>query len=150
MMTLQRTVLLVTASPSRAQAMASAIRRLGHRALVATSFDAARQQLPAAAPHLLVTDLKLGAYNGLHLALRAAASEIPAIVMADPSFEGEVEQLGAVWLPDTADGDELQAAALRLLQGARASQVALGWPDEESANPAAFTDWQPGGSEIRH
>jgi DNA-binding response OmpR family regulator len=148
-MTLQRTVLLVTASPSRAQAMASAIRQLGHRALVATTFDAARQQL-AGAPHLLVTDLKLGAYNGLHLALRAAASEIPAIVMADPSFETEVEQLGAVWMSDAADGDELQAAALRLLQGARASQVALGWPDEKSANPAAFTDWQPGGSEIRH
>ncbi len=56
-MTLQRTVLLVTASPSRAQAMASAIRRLGHRALVTTTYDAARQQL-AGAPHLLVTELK--------------------------------------------------------------------------------------------
>ena len=148
-MTLQRTVLLVTASPPRGQAMASAIRRLGHRALVATTFDAAKQQL-AGAPHLLVADLKLGAYNGLHLALRAAASEIPAIVMADPSFESEVEQVGAVWMSDAADGDELQAAALRLLQGARASHVALGWPDEESAGPTTFTDWQPAGSEIQH
>jgi len=148
-MTLQRTVLLVTASPPRAQAMASAIRRSGHRALVATTFDAAKQLL-AGAPHLLVSELKLGAYNGLHLALRAAASEIPAIVMADPSFEAEVEQLGAVWMSDAADGDELQAMALRLLQGARASHVALGWLDEESASPTAFTDWQPDGSEFRH
>lgn len=149
-MTLERTVLLVTACVSRAQELVSAIHRTGHRVLVVSTFEAAKQQL-AGTPHLLVTDLKLGAYNGLHLALRAAAIDIPAIVIADPSFETEVEQMGATWLSSDADADELQAMAIRLLQGAGASHAAFGWYDADQASTStALTNWEPSQSEIRH
>src|SRR5687768_2452605 len=35
-------------------------------------------------PDLLLTELRLGEYNGLHLALRAQARHVPAVIIGDP------------------------------------------------------------------
>jgi DNA-binding NtrC family response regulator len=129
-MSLQRTVLLVSPTPSIAKALSSAIRRMGHHVLVTKTFEGAKRYL-SAAPHLLVTELKLGAYNGLHLALRAGATAIPTVVIADDSFEHEVEQIGAVRLSaESAESDSFRTQVVRLLQGIGAGHAVFPWYDE--------------------
>jgi hypothetical protein len=51
-------------------------------------------------PDLLITELKLGEHNGLHLALRARAKSVPAVVIGepDPVLERDAFQLGAMFL----------------------------------------------------
>ena len=51
---------------------------------------------------LVIAEVKLGDYNGLHLALRARAAGIPAIVIGEPdlALEREAENLGAAYLPE--------------------------------------------------
>ena len=136
-MSLQRTILLVSPTPSIAKALSSAIRRMGHHVLVTRTFEGAKRYLTAM-PHLLVTELKLGAYNGLHLALRAGATDIPTLVIADDSFDHDVEQVGAVRLSaESATGDSFKAQVIRLLQGIGASHSAFGWYDEGSSEGRA-------------
>ena len=51
-------------------------------------------------PDLLITDVRLDAYNGLHL-VAMAPRPIPAIVVtgfADPSIEADARRLGADYL----------------------------------------------------
>ena len=120
---LAKTVLLVSPRPSLASALAQSVGRLGYQVIVANTFEEARQWW-CEGPDLLITELKLGAYNGLHLALRALAIRTPAIVIADKSFEKEIEQMGAVWLPeDTAVTGELRVVASSLMDTATAGQA---------------------------
>ena len=136
-MSLQRTVLLVSPTPSLAKAVSSAIRRMGHHVLVTKTFEAAKKYL-AGTTHLLVTELKLGAYNGLHLALRAKAAAIPSVVIADESFDQDVGLVGAVRVSvDSASGDDFRTQVLRLLQGVRASHSVFPWYDDRQPNEQA-------------
>lgn len=129
-MSLQRTILLVSPTPSLARTLSAAIRRMGHHVLVTKTFEGAKRYLTAM-PHLLVTELKLGAYNGLHLALRAGATAIPTVVIADDSFEHEVEQVGAVRLSaESVAGDGFRAQVIRLLQGIGAGHPVFPWYDD--------------------
>jgi DNA-binding NtrC family response regulator len=115
-MPVERFVLVVSPRPQLTTALDSAIRRAGCRPLVARSFEAARCQLHQL-PDLLVTELKLGEYNGLQLALRGRTRGMPAIVIADSAFEREIERLGAVWIsPEQAVSDELPTLVVRLMQ----------------------------------
>src|SRR5262245_52793454 len=64
----------------------------------ASSFDAARAVLDRAVPDLLLTDIRLGAFNGLQLVIRArsVAPRLKAIVMTgypDPVVLGEADRL---------------------------------------------------------
>jgi DNA-binding NtrC family response regulator len=82
-----------------------------------TTFAKAKRHLDGEHPDLLISEIKLGEYNGLHLALRVAAVGIPAIVVGDPAFAGEAEQLGAMWLsPTEASGEHLSATMNRLVE----------------------------------
>lgn len=129
-MSLQRTILLVSPTPSLAKSMSSAIRRMGHRLVVAKTFETAKRHL-ADLPHLLVTELKLGAYNGLHLALRAGATDIPALVIAHESFESEVEHVGAVRVSEeSAASHDFGIQVIRALQGVGASHAVFPWYDD--------------------
>ena len=131
-MSLGRKVLLVSVAASRA--IAQAIRTEGYHLTVTSTFQVAKTFL-AGAPDLLITELKLGDYNGLHLALRAAAHGIPAIVVAEEEFQHEVEQLGAVWLsPEAARSDDLHIAMTRLLPETASSGLREG--HAEAAFPA--------------
>ena len=70
--------------------------------MVVSSFQAAKVQFQAGTS-LLITDLKLGEYNGLHLAVRALAYQIPVLILNDPDFavESEATKLGASCLATT-------------------------------------------------
>ncbi len=154
-MAVARTVLVVSPTPAVATAVVATVRRSGYEPVLVRGFNEAKRLL-SAAPHLVVTELKLGEYNGLQLALRAATTEIPTIVVADEGFENEVEQLGATWVSSNAvDGIELRSAMVELLQGAGARQTTLGWEDGETLSGVELAtwelgSWEPGSSEIRH
>src|SRR5688500_14175958 len=88
-----------------------------HDLTVVTTFAAAKHHL-ATKPDLLITDLKLGEYNGLHLALRGKAAGTAAIVLGenDPVFQDQAEQLGAAYLSAAdLELDELLTVISQLL-----------------------------------
>lgn len=108
-MTQGRRILVVAQSTSLASSL---LTWLGdsHEIVVANTFAAAKHHL-ATRPDLLIAEVKLGEYNGLHLALRGGALGVPAIVLgaADEAFSRQAEQLGAQYL----EADDLDAAGLR-------------------------------------
>jgi hypothetical protein len=69
--------------------------------LPSASFEDARRALDES-PELLVTDVRLGAYNGLHLAIRGAFRDqnFRAIVVgdADPVLEMEAARTNAIYI----------------------------------------------------
>lgn len=63
-------------------------------------FGAARARLVTDAPDLLVTNLRLHAYNGLHLVLLAASTSTRCLVYAEPDdlmLAREAQRLGAFY-----------------------------------------------------
>ena len=150
-MPVERIVLIVSPTPSLAQAIASAVRQCGYGVAVVRSFAEAKKSL-SSSPHLLITELKLGEYNGLHLALYAGAVDTPAIVVADRNFEHEVEQLGFAWMsPSTAVTGELQTVMTRLLQGAGAVDSGFPWFDATvPRSETPYPDWHMPGSSLLH
>lgn len=142
----RRRVLLVTPTTPLSKTLSRSARHAGYDVTIAKTFQAARSLL-SAPPDLLITELKLGEYNGLQLAVRLAATGVPAIVVADKTYEHEVEQVGAVWLTsDTSAADDLPAAMARLVQGAGSTHDVYPWYDAQDGesptpvSPAGPTD----------
>lgn len=92
-------ILVVARNSSRANDIATWLRSDGFPVTVVSTFAAAKVELNAI-PALVITELKLGEFNGLHLALRANAAQIPVLVLgeSEPFFEREAERLGARFL----------------------------------------------------
>jgi len=90
----------------------------GFEVTLVERFDAARARLVSNPPAVLLTAIKLGEFNGLHLVLAAKIADprIAAIVTIeapDPVLEKEAEQLGATFLVQPTSVRELLAAVLR-------------------------------------
>ena len=96
------TVLVVASTPGLADSLLPVLGASATEIVVVTSFSAGKQQL-LLQPRLLITELRLGEYNGLHLALRAHANGIPTIVIgdADPVLQRDAATLGATYVVDT-------------------------------------------------
>jgi DNA-binding response OmpR family regulator len=62
-------------------------------------------------PDLIIADVRLGAFNGLHLAMRAIWAGIPAIVMGfeDGVLRREAAAMGAAYLAGRVDARALLA-----------------------------------------
>lgn len=102
------TALVVTLDSERRLEYRQALEGIGLRVHEADSFRQARATLKQLRPDVLVASLKLGEYNGLHLALIAQA-EMPdtrVLIVGDPDidFEAEVRAVDATYLsePDPA------------------------------------------------
>ena len=104
-MDLQPHLLIVAPSIALAQNLLSWVIPEGYRPAVATTFESANAQLRTH-PQVVITQVRLHEYNGLHLALRARHAGIPAVVVgeADTVLERDAVQLGATFLKR----DELQ------------------------------------------
>jgi DNA-binding NtrC family response regulator len=148
-MAVQKIVLVVSPTPSLAHAVASSVRQCGYTALVVRSFAEAKKHLELR-PHLVITELKLAEYNGLHLALRAQQADAPSIVVADQTYEHEIEQNGAIWMsPVIAATDDLQPVLIQLLQGATGE--AFIWQDADATtSDPQLSKWLPPTSPILH
>jgi DNA-binding response OmpR family regulator len=107
-------VLLVAPTPQVAAGTRTRLIDAGMKVTVVETFGDAREQLHDTHPDLLISEVRLGAYNGLHLALRAQSSGIPAIILGqdDPVMEREAKRLGATYV-EAADDQHRLAAAIR-------------------------------------
>jgi DNA-binding NtrC family response regulator len=113
------TALVVEPSVAETLSVVSSLSDLGFRVIVSDNFRDARAHLTSA-PALLVTELRLAEYNGLHLVFRAKSirSGIAAIIrtqIADPLLQLEAERMGATFVLKTTSPEEFRAAVSRTL-----------------------------------
>ena len=96
----------------------SALAGAGFTVSATDNYQDAKTLLATHPPLVLVTEVRLGAYNGLQLALRAE-SAVPRITVvvasgfADPVLQRDAERAGATFALKPLTGDELLAAVYR-------------------------------------
>src|SRR5262245_54497762 len=76
------------------------LRRAGYQAIEATTFDDAKRILVSVSASVLISSLRLGAFNGLHLVhlARLARPEMTTIIIsgrADATLQQEMDLAGA-------------------------------------------------------
>ena len=114
-----KVVLVVGTDARRSEAIAKVLRSDGRDVIVATTFEKARALL-ASSPDLLITDIQLGAYNGLHLVWQRYYDDPtqPSIVISaypDPVLEIEASRLGCPFLVAPVQPHEILTAVSVLL-----------------------------------
>jgi two-component system, NtrC family, response regulator GlrR len=116
-MSVGHTTLVVDSDPRDLRNTVMLLRSHGFFVTSAATFDEAKQKIAREPPDLLVTALRLGAYNGLHLVLRTRADHpsMAALVttyLADPVLQAEATRHHAGFLVvPVSDADFLTAIA---------------------------------------
>ena len=103
LMPIQRSVVVVDANPEDRSRTVQLLQAAGFRVTSTADFDEAKKLIASEGPDLLITDLRLGSYNGLHLILRSRCDhpEMAALVMSrypDPVLEAEARRQNARFL----------------------------------------------------
>jgi DNA-binding NtrC family response regulator len=114
------TILIVEGDPALLTLWSETMANAGYEVTTALSFEEARRSMVTSVPDVLLTDIRLGAYNGLQLVIRARAANprLRAIVVTghpDVVVQREAERLGAVHVEKPLDMKvllELVAGAL--------------------------------------
>ena len=117
-------VLVVDSNSSGLASLVEPLRKAGYRAIGAGSFETARNLLHTQWYDLLITDLRLAAYNGLHLVLHCravnpAATAIIVAAIADDLSEVEARRLGAHYIARPVNLEPLLALVGSVLKSAR-------------------------------
>ena len=113
-------ILLVDPDETAAAAAKLALAANGYRAAAVGTFAEATRQAWLDRPDLIVTALRLRAYNGLHLLLRCRADhpELPVIIMGRPEdFCSDIAYHGAQFFSEPRDLASLVTLVSRLLVG---------------------------------
>ena len=105
-------VLVVDDEPSLLDAVKSAFERAGHHVVACRTFEDARGRILSEQFDALVTDVRLGAYNGLQLAVIARDKDpaLGIIVFSgfdDPVLRAEAAELRATYLLKPVTGERL-------------------------------------------
>ena len=105
---MRRSQILVVASPTPPGDILPWLPSIPYDVTLVATFAAAKDCL-AEVPDLVMTGLKLGTHNGLHVALSAQAAGIPVIVVgpSDAGLENEARALGVRYLGSAAEHDDL-------------------------------------------
>lgn len=117
----QRSVLVVDGNPSDRLNTVLVLEGAGYRVKSARDFDEAKQAMAEETPDVLVTDIRLGPYNGLHLVLRSRTHHprMAALVTSrkpDPVLEDEARRQQARFLLRPLTGRELLDAVTASLR----------------------------------
>ena len=99
----QRSILVVESDPAELSQTVTVLRSAGYRVMEASRFDEAKRMLATNPPQLLLTGVRLGAYNGLHIIVRSRVDhpEMVAILTnhsLDPVLKAEAERQRAIYL----------------------------------------------------
>jgi DNA-binding response OmpR family regulator len=126
------TVLIVDVDASALRATAGLLSAAEYLVTTVSSFDEAKKRLALIRPDLLITDLRLGAYNGLHLVIRMRAEHPDSVAIvthhaADPVLESVAAAQGAVYAIKPISSQALLRMAADLLVG-RVSQEGTATP----------------------
>src|SRR5262245_50480793 len=108
--------ILLVGNAGHARSLVDSLASAGYEPIFVTDFMPAKTHLDAR-PDLLITELKLGAYNGLHLAIRANSNRTPTIVIGDhdPVLEADAARQQALYLTPPVDGDHVVDIVRKLL-----------------------------------
>ncbi len=113
-------VLLVVVDREERSSLAVALQDEGHRVTVTAGFAEARQQLEKHPPGVVISDIRLGDFNGLHLALLASNLPTTASIVLDdhrdPMLESQAREFQAVYLVKPIDTIELITHISRFLR----------------------------------
>jgi DNA-binding NtrC family response regulator len=119
-------VVLVHSDPEILQGAETLLYEAGCAVVSASSFQAARKALDCVEPDLLIADVRLDDFNGLHLAIlgRLERPRMPVIIThayADAVLEGEARRCEAAFVINPLGNPEfLQAIRAALAQRAAA------------------------------
>ena len=104
-------VLIVMSHREMARSTRAWVEGCGYEADTCAGFTAASTQLRRT-PDLVIAEVRLGAFNGLHVAMHALCEGIPAIVMGadDPVLRKEARTMGVSYV--TPDVHEHAMSAL--------------------------------------
>jgi DNA-binding NtrC family response regulator len=105
-------ILVLDDDPAVAALYAEVLRGVGHEIAVCHTFEEARSELKRLTPDGVVTDVRLGEYNGLQIAIlfRSAAPNGLVLVVsghADPDLQKEAAALNARFVLKPVDLDLL-------------------------------------------
>ena len=111
-------VLVVDADPKALSATEGMLSGAGYLVTATTSFVTAMQRLMLAPPDLLMAEVRLGPYNGLHLVHRARVRhpEMMAIITdrkPDPVLQEEAANAKAAYLPKPLESPALLIETVR-------------------------------------
>ena len=114
-----RTVLIVDGDPEALARTVEVVTTGGYRAMGVSTFEEARQLLTVNVPDVLIADVRLGAFNGLHLVLhcRLKHPRVASIVTHayhDVVLEAEARKLDAPYLVTPLKPEELLAHVARV------------------------------------
>lgn len=113
------TILLVDTDTESRLKTTQLLLRAGHGVRAVATFDQAKQALRDSVPDLLITDSRLGAFNGLQLILRRIDHPAMAAILRhavnDPILEAEARHLGAAYTVKSPSGVDLLEIVNKLL-----------------------------------
>lgn len=126
-------ILIVDDDAATREMVARLLTYEGYDTVTAADVPAAMHLLAESQPDLLITDIRLDTYNGLHL-IAMAPTPIPAIVLtgfADPAIQADARRLGAEYLVKPVSPATLCAIVARTLATAKEHGVFISarrWP----------------------
>jgi DNA-binding response OmpR family regulator len=118
-------ILIVEDDLSTRSGLKRLLERSKYDVLAVSTFANGRTALADWAPDLLITDVRLGEFNGLHLIV-TNRRPIPAVIItgfADPVLEADARQLGADYLVKPVSPSALIALVRERLGGTEDSVV---------------------------
>ena len=150
-------ILLVSPSAESRNRMEQWLEQAGFSTESIATFEDARRRLTATSPDVLVTDVRLGEFNGLHLAIvgRERRPALVAIVIGptDAVLAKVAEHHGAIFLNEPVTEEELVAQVTLLQEIGRHRR----WPRKHVAEmvnvefgeaPARIVDLSYGGMRL--
>jgi len=101
-------ILAVDTDPAALAALVDLLRTAGYQTTGVPTFEAARQFLTSSRCDLLITAIRLVAFNGLHLVVRSrvcspTTASIVLSTFADAMDESEARRLGAAYMVKPVD-----------------------------------------------
>jgi len=113
-------ILIVDDTLATLGALAELLTSAGFEVVTAPDFEEAKKKIDSEGPDLLIVDIRLGPYNGLHLVVRErlAHPERPVIMTTgfpDALLEAEARRYGAEFLEKPIRSADLIALVRKLL-----------------------------------
>ena len=130
-------ILLVDADRAALKRTEALLSAEGHLVIAVSSFQEAKGYLYTVSPDLLIADVRLDAFNGLHLAARARLDypNLPVIIThasADPVLEREAERQGAAFVVNPLENPDFLANVRAALERHRLAQAPIRrWPRKQ-------------------
>jgi DNA-binding NtrC family response regulator len=108
-------LLIVDDDPAVLRSLGRYLADRGYGVVSCSTFEQARREIPLHRPDIVITDVRLGAFNGLQLAIlaRHVRPDGRVIVFSgfdDPVLEQEAERIGATFLVKPVSGRSLVEA----------------------------------------